>query len=71
MARTMQSFEHMLCERNESLYTVMVDGTPWFRASEVAETLDYANPRQAIRHNVHDEEHAQLNNVGGCQIASL
>ena len=32
MAKDMQSFEHMICERNVSLHTVMVDGAPWFRA---------------------------------------
>ena len=64
MAYEMQSFEHMICERNVSLNTVMVDGAPWFRGTDVAEALDYANPRQAIRQNVHDEDRAQFKDLG-------
>ena len=64
MAHEMKSFEHIICERNVSLNTVMVDGAPWFRGTDVAEALDYANPRQAIRQNVHDEDRAQLKDLG-------
>ena len=63
MAHEMQSFEHMICERNVSLNTVMVDGAPWFRGNDVAHALDYANPRQAIGHHVEEEDRAQLKDL--------
>ena len=64
MAHEMQSFEHMICERNVSLNTVMVDGAPWFRGNDVAHALDYGNPRQAISTHVEEEDRAQLKDLG-------
>ena len=64
MAHEMQSFEHMICERNVSLNTVMVDGAPWFRGNDVAHALGYANPHQAICHHVEEEDRAQLKDLG-------
>ena len=64
MAHEMQSFEHMLCERNVSLNTVMVDGAPWFRGTDVAHALDYANARQTIYHHVQEEDRAELLDLG-------
>ena len=64
MAHEMQSFEHMICERNVSLNTVMVDGEPWFRGNDVAHALDHGNPRQAISTHVEEEDRAQLKYLG-------
>ena len=63
MAHEMQTFEHSVCERNVSLHTVMIDGAPWFRGTDVAHALDYANPRQAIRQNVDEEDRVQLKDL--------
>ena len=60
MAHEMQSFEHMICERNVSLHTIVVGGVPWFRAKDVATALGYANPWQAVLHNVDEGDRAQL-----------
>ena len=64
MAHEMQSFEHMICERNVSLHTLMIDGAPWFRGTDVAHALGYAKPHQAICHHVEEEDRAQLKDVG-------
>ena len=64
MAHEMQTFEHSVCERNVSLNTVMVDGEPWFRGTDVANALNYANPQQALRKNVDEEDRAPLKNLG-------
>ena len=37
----------------------MVNGEPWFRAKDVAAALGYANPHQAIRHNVDERDRSQ------------
>ena len=63
MAHEMQSFEHMVCERSVPRHTVVVDGVPWLRAKDVAAALDYANPRQTVRHNVDEEDRAQLKDL--------
>ena len=63
MAHEMQSFEHMICERDVSLQTILVEGVPWFRGNDVAHALDYANPRQAIRQNVDEEDRVQLKDL--------
>ena len=64
MAHEMQTFEHSVCERNVSLNTVMVDGAPWFRGTDVAHALDYANARPAIYHHVQEEDRAELKDLG-------
>ena len=64
MAHKMQTFEHSVCERNVSLNTVMVDGEPWFRGADVANALNYANPYQAVRKNVDEEDRVQLKDLG-------
>ena len=64
MAHEMKNFEHMICERNVSLHTVMVDGAPWFRGTDVANALNYANTQQALRKHVDEEDRVQLKNNG-------
>ena len=64
MAHEMQTFEHSVCERNVSLHTVMIDGAPWFRGTDVAHALGYAKPHQAICHHVEEEDCAQLKELG-------
>ena len=64
MAHEMQSFEHMICERNVSLHTVMVDGEPWFRGADVANALNYANPYQAVRKNVDEGNSRAIERFG-------
>ena len=63
MAHEMQTFEHSVCERDVSLHTVMVDGAPWFRGGDVANALNYANPQQALRKNVDEEDRVQLKHL--------
>ena len=41
----------------------MVNGEPWFRAKDVAAALGYANPHQAIRHNVDERDRSQLKDL--------
>ena len=64
MAHEMQTFEHIVCERDVSLQTVMVDGLPWFRGNDVAHALDYGNPRQAIGRHVEEGDRAYLKDLG-------
>ena len=41
----------------------MVNDEPWFRAKDVAAALGYANPHQAIRHNVDERDPSQLKDL--------
>ncbi|MGB2338782.1 MAG: BRO-N domain-containing protein [Flavobacteriaceae bacterium] len=41
----------------------MVNDEPWFRAKDVAAALGYANPHQAIRHNVDERDRSQLKDL--------
>ena len=41
----------------------MVNDEPWFRAKDVAATLGYANPHQAIRHNVDERDRSQYKDL--------
>ena len=64
MAHNMQIFEHSVCEQNVSLHTVMVRGAPWFRGgADVANALNYANPYQAVRKHVDEEDRVQLKDL--------
>ena len=47
-----------------SLHIVMIDGAPWFRGTDVAHALGYAQPHQAICHHVEEEDRAQLKDLG-------
>ena len=38
---------------------MMVNNEPWFRVKDVAAALGYANPHQAIRHNVDERDRSQ------------
>ena len=58
-----QCFNHTLHNRDISVSAVMVNGEPWFRAKDVAAALGYANPRQAIRHNVDERDRSQLKDL--------
>ena len=59
----MQTFKNLICGREVSLHTVLVDGTPWFRGNDVADSMDYANSHQAIRHHIDDEDRAPLKDL--------
>ena len=52
-----QRFHHT---HDVSVATTMVNDEPWFRAKDVAAALGYANPHQAIRHNVDERDRSQL-----------
>ena len=63
LAIIMQTFKNLICGREVSLHTVLVDGTPWFRGNDVADSMDYANSHQAIRHHIDDEDRAPLKDL--------
>ena len=63
LAIIMQTFKNLICGREVSLHTVLVDGTPWFRGNDVADSMDYANAHQAIRHHIDDEDRAPLKDL--------
>ena len=54
-----QRFHHMIHGRDVSVVAAMVNGEPWFRAKGVAAALGYANPHQAIHHNVDERDRSQ------------
>ena len=55
-----QCFSHTLHNRDISVSAVMINGEPWFRAKDIAIAVGYANPRQAILHNVDEQDRKQL-----------
>ena len=59
----MQTFKNLICGREVSLHTVLIDGAPWFRGNDIADSMDYANSRQAIRHHIDDEDRAPLKDL--------
>ena len=59
----MQTFQNLICGREVSLHTVLVDGAPWFRGNDIADSLDYANSHQAIRHHIDEEDRAPLKDL--------
>ena len=44
---------------------MLVDDTPWFKGREVATILGYANTKQAIIHNVDDDDKKRLDELMG------
>ena len=60
---TMQRFTHTLHNRDISLAALMVDGTPWFRALNVATALGYTNTQQAVLNNVDEQDRKQLKDL--------
>ena len=63
LAIIMQTFKNLICGREVSLHTVLIDGAPWFRGNDIADSMDYANSRQAIRHHIDDEDRAPLKDL--------
>ena len=55
----MQSISVFVFEQN-SLDVVVIDGQPWFNASQVAKALGYANPSKALQDNVSGKYNQQL-----------
>lgn len=53
--------------------TVELNGEPWFVGKDVAETLGYSNPRDAIAKHVDDEDRgvAKCDTLGGSQDLSV
>ena len=58
-----QCFSHTLHNRDISVSAVMINGEPWFRAKDIAIALGYANPCQAVRHNVDERDRSQLKDL--------
>ena len=63
MSTEIQKFTSTICDNDITVAAVMVDGAPWFCAKDVATALGYANPQQAVRHNVDDADRAQLKDL--------
>ena len=60
-----QKFTNTICDQDVTVSTMMVGDTPWFCAKDVGAALGYANPRQAILHNVDEQDRAQLKDLMG------
>ena len=58
-----QKFTNTICDHGVTIPTTMVGDAPWFCAKDVATALGYANPWQAISHNVDEEDRAQLKDL--------
>ena len=56
---TMNSISVFVFEQN-SLDVVVIDGQPWFNASQVAKALGYTNPSKALQDNVSGKYNQQL-----------
>ncbi|WP_022949542.1 BRO-N domain-containing protein [Methylohalobius crimeensis] len=41
---------------NQEIRVVMIDGEPWFVARDVAEALGYANPAEAVRDHIDEDD---------------
>ena len=63
MSTEIQKFTNTICDNDITVAAVVVDGAPWFCAKDVATALGYANPQQAVRHNVDDADRAQLKDL--------
>ena len=63
MVVNMQTFQNLICGREVSLHTICIDGAPWFRGNDIADSLDYANSHQAIRHHIDEEDRAPLKDL--------
>ena len=59
----MQTFKNLICGREVSLHSVLIGGAPWFRGNDIADSMDYANSHQAIRHHIDDEDRAPLKDL--------
>ena len=58
-----KTFQNLICGREVSLHSALVDGAPWFRGNDLADSLDYANSQQAIRHHIDEEDRAPLKDL--------
>ena len=63
LAIIMQTFKNLICGREVSLHSVLIGGAPWFRGNDIADSMDYANSHQAIRHHIDDEDRAPLKDL--------
>ena len=63
MSTEIQKFTSTICDNDITVAAVMVDGTPLFCAKDVATALGYANPQQAVRHNINGAGRAQLKDL--------
>ena len=59
----MQTFQNLICGREVSLHTVLVDGAPWFRGNDIADSLDDSDSHQTIRHHIDEEDRAPLKDL--------
>ena len=53
----------VFCDTYFSVRTCVSAGVPYFCAKDVSEALGYANPRQAVIHNVFEEDRLTLKNI--------
>lgn len=60
-------------EKFGSVRTMTIDNEPWFVAKDVAECLDYKNPRQAIITNVDEDDKGvhSIDTLGGIQKMTI
>ena len=66
MENQLQFFKH---EKFGRIRVVMIDGVPWFVGNDVANSLGYKNPRQALKTNVDDRDKGvqSVDTLGGKQ----
>ena len=55
--------------QSNEIRTLVIDSEPWFNANDVCDALKYANPRDAIRDHVYEEDIAKFDTLssGGIQ----
>ena len=71
MSTEIQKFTNTICDNDITVAAMMVDGAPWVCAKDVATALGYANPRQAIIHNVDEQDRAQFKDLGSLRDRPL
>jgi prophage antirepressor-like protein len=62
---SLRAFNETLGDRSVELTTVsLATGEIWFKGADVASSLGYVDPRQAVRKNVDDDDKVKLENLG-------
>lgn len=64
-------FQDFLFKGEKPVSTLHVNGEIWFKGKQVAEILDYKNPRESIRDHVDKEDRMSLSNLKGSNSLHL
>ena len=57
--------------KNHTIAYVLVDGNPWFKATEVASVLGYTNTMKAIIDHVDEEDEQRMDALMECRETTI